>query len=974
MWVIRSSQAAMQAWLAETNAALDTAAGEYKAYVAEINGLDGELKIAVPSNAGPVAGIAELKAAVEESSAEIVVAETAVQDAVEKTASVFTMSSEEILASVTATSEAMLAAMQGQAAAAEEQAGVSAEEAAAFNAAVQTKIDAQIRLNTAFAAGLGSTSAITEAESALDEAMAAGAVTAAEYSSYVGKLDASEIELAASTAGATAAVEANTGAIVLNSRAAAEVGILMGELASGNASRMKRSFAALANQTGLLQQAVSFIFSPLGLLSVAIAGVAYEAFEAGQKFDAMEGTVLATGEAAGYTAGQLMGMADEIGRSSGNIGIATEAMRELAASGRFAGQDLEKVGQIAVDMSALTGQSIQSAVSAIEKLQEDPVKAVAKLNDQYHFLTVAQFKEIEAAQQSGDAMRAASLAYEAMADKMNGRTDEMVQHANILVRSWREMKTVWSESMQEINHGLGGGDSSNALNEAKLLLATLEKQKEQAQEMGSSALPEITLEIQHQQKVVSDLTAEFKKQADAAASVGKAAQESAAQIDGMAKGHGKKHAGSTGHADHQQAQADRDAYNEQRLQHSMSLADEKAYWQAKMAAAKEGTDAYRQAVNELLQVKSKEASASKEEARQEVADAKHVAAEKIRAAKEVAREQQEAQRQARALSLESLKASHDQSTGEISNKRQQYQLEYDEGQISAAQLLQLEEQLATQKLAIDKKYYADKAKLDRGDTIAITKDDAGIVKAQQTAQAAMTAAEKEFHKNSEKEWQGYARKIEGAMQGAINGMLFQHQTLRQGVANVAMVMGEDFIQKAVMKPLDAWIAGEAEKIAASFFTHTSVEAQNAASDKIAIKQATASVSRAAGVAGANGVASFAAAPWPVDIGAPGFGVTMSIAAGSYAGLASAAGGWERVPFDGAMTELHRDEQVLPAHYAEGLRKLVSNQGKGGVSSNGGGDHLHFHMTDATGVKDLMRRHGRDIAAGARMLGKRGHRL
>jgi len=72
--------------------------------------------------------------------------------------------------------------------------------------------------------------------------------------------------------------------------------------------------------------------------------------------------------------------------------------------------------------------------------------------------------------------------------------------------------------------------------------------------------------------------------------------------------------------DHSQAQADRDAFNEQRLQHSMSLAEEKTYWQGKLAAAKEGSDAYRQAVNELLQIKSKEASESKSEAQHEISE------------------------------------------------------------------------------------------------------------------------------------------------------------------------------------------------------------------------------------------------------------------------------------------------------------------------------------------------------------------
>jgi hypothetical protein len=56
-------------------------------------------------------------------------------------------------------------------------------------------------------------------------------------------------------------------------------------------------------------------------------------------------------------------------------------------------------------------------------------------------------------------------------------------------------------------------------------------------------------------------------------------------------------------------------------------------------------------------------------------------------------------------------------------------------------------------------------------------------------------------------------------------------------------------------------------------------------------------------------------------------------------LSSAAGGWERVPQD-TLTMLHKDEQVLPASYAEGLRKVV-----GGGGSPGGGSsttNVNFH--------------------------------
>src|SRR5690242_20985726 len=136
----------------------------------------------------------------------------------------------------------------------------------------------------------------------------------------------------------------------------------------------------------------------------------------------------------------------------------------------------------------------------------------------------------------------------------------------------------------------------------------------------------------------------------------------------------------------------------------------------------------------------------------------------------------------------------------------------------------------------------------------------------------MLRSEKTFHANSEAQWKRYARRIEGAMQGAITGMLFQHQTLRQGVANIAMVIGEDFIASAIEKPLEKWIAAEGAKLSATISSltgqATATEAQRTANTTADIAASTASVVRAAGVAGAQGTASFSGAPWPVDMGAP----------------------------------------------------------------------------------------------------------
>jgi len=851
-----------------------------------------------------------------------------------------------------------------------------AQESAAFNAAVQAKIDAQVRLNTAFAGGISSTEGIAAAEAALDQAMAAGAVTAAEYAGYVGKLDASEIELATSTAAATTATEANTVALQINGGVAREVGVLVGELARGNYTRLEGSTITLANRTGFLSSALGFLISPLGLVTEATAALGVAAYQAAEDEEKLRDALINSGDMSGYSADQLKAMQRGLVETGATANQARDAIVAVTSAGNLLGANFETAAQAAVDMAQLTGISIEKAVGEISKLQQDPVKSIQKLNETMNFLSPTEAAQIKHLSDIGDKAGAAALAISDLASAEAGRVKEQRDAGggaeSFTGKLSADAQSVWSgikgifskgdlqEQLDTVNKELTqyseqfkGSITQDTNNQ--LQVDTSKLSQYQAQELNKL--------LQQREQLMAQITAEGNRQTAQAAK----AQADQTAVNTILKP--SKADGGAKKTDDEETQADRDAYNEQRLNHQMSLADEQKYWQDKLEAATQGTRRYRQAVEELLQIKTKEGSESKAEAREEIADAKRIAEEKVRAAKEAERAQEEAARKQRALSLEQIKATHDETIGELANKRDGYEQQYADGQISAKQLLQLESDLMTQKLAADRAYYEAKAKLDAADPVAVAKDDAAIIKAQQDAVATMLKNEKEFHNNSEKQWDGYAKKVEGAMQGAINGMLFQHQKLRQGIASVAMVIGEDFIQQAVMKPLDAWISAEASKVAASISTSTSLQVQRAANSAADATASAAAVARATGVAGAQGTASFAGAPWPVDMGAPAFGAAMAAVSASYGAVASAAGGWERVPIDGMMTELHKDEMVLPAHIANPMRDMAKNGANGG---SGGGNHFHVNAVDTRTFADAIRRNPRAMAETIKKAHRMGH--
>lgn len=104
------------------------------------------------------------------------------------------------------------------------------------------------------------------------------------------------------------------------------------------------------------------------------------------------------------------------------------------------------------------------------------------------------------------------------------------------------------------------------------------------------------------------------------------------------------------------------------------------------------------------------------------------------------------------------------------------------------------------------------------------------------------------------------------------------------------------------------------------------------------------ITASAGKAGAGGVASMAAAPFPLNLGAPAFGASMSALAMSFAPMASASAGFDIPAGVNPITQLHQREMVLPAKHADVIRSLADGQG----GADGGGV-VHFH--DYNGLSD-----------------------
>lgn len=173
-------------------------------------------------------------------------------------------------------------------------------------------------------------------------------------------------------------------------------------------------------------------------------------------------------------------------------------------------------------------------------------------------------------------------------------------------------------------------------------------------------------------------------------------------------------------------------------------------------------------------------------------------------------------------------------------------------------------------------------------------------------------------------------------------------------------------QGGIFGTLKAYISAQLQKLAQKlgFLGQEKVMDTTAAVTEAAMNKAK--ILGAAALGAANGIASFAAAPWPINIGAPAFGAGIFAATSAYAAIPSARGGYVIPRGVNPLTQLHEEEMVLPKAQANVINRLAQRSG-GGASGGGGTGNVHHsvtvNMTDPHGSlsDEQLRRKGRVIA-------------
>jgi lambda family phage tail tape measure protein len=201
--------------------------------------------------------------------------------------------------------------------------------------------------------------------------------------------------------------------------------------------QLKDMFGGVVPAAKALGASLLALVNPTTIIAGAAGALAIAYLQGAKESDELNRVLILTGNYAGQTAGSLNEMAKAIS-ANGKVtrSEAVDALVQVIATGKVAHDQLQTVAQAAVDWAKVTGDSVKTVVSRFVELGDEPTKASAKLNEQYHFLTASVYAQIAALEQQGTKEQAAAVAQKALADAARERAKAVTENLGFLETAW----------------------------------------------------------------------------------------------------------------------------------------------------------------------------------------------------------------------------------------------------------------------------------------------------------------------------------------------------------------------------------------------------------------------------------------------------------------------------------------------------------------------------------------------------------
>jgi lambda family phage tail tape measure protein len=217
---------------------------------------------------------------------------------------------------------------------------------------------------------------------------------------------------------------------------------------------------------GNMFKAIGSLLTPMVLKLTAITAVfgtlAYAAYKGRDEFDKFNDTLTLTGNYAGINAHKFIQMSIQLAQATNmTVGSARDALSAVVGSGKFAENALASVTQAILQYAQIAGVDAATAADKLMSGLDGTASGAKSLNQQMNFLTLAQYKQIEALEKSGKQQEAAKIA----SDALNTQLARQRRELGYLESAWQSTKNVVSD-FWDLLKSIGRPESTNQVIDA----------------------------------------------------------------------------------------------------------------------------------------------------------------------------------------------------------------------------------------------------------------------------------------------------------------------------------------------------------------------------------------------------------------------------------------------------------------------------------------------------------------------------
>ena len=246
-------------------------------------------------------------------------------------------------------------------------------------------------------------------------------------------------------------------------------------------------------------KAFAEVLTPIRLLLGGIASafglLAFAAYKGNEEFKQFNNSLILTGNYAGITYEKFKAMSAGIAVQTGiSVGSVKDIYSQMISSGKLTEASMGAVAKTIALVARLSGVAADDVAKNLIPAFAGGAKAVFDLDKQAHFLTLTQYKQIEALQKQSKTQEIAKLAADAYFGKMNEHATEV----GVLTKAVNLLKAAFDKLMQ-----FGAGDD---------IAKQIENQKAGIQNLinimegsGKNRAPQLQIKIDAAKVVLKEL-------------------------------------------------------------------------------------------------------------------------------------------------------------------------------------------------------------------------------------------------------------------------------------------------------------------------------------------------------------------------------------------------------------------------------------------------------------------------------------